>query len=141
MPAVDGIGVTGDSIEVSEADLAEEVEGLRARFATLKGVDRPAAESDFVQIDLAATVDGEEVQGGTASGVSHEVGSGQLLPGLDEVLVGMSAGDSTSFTTQLVGGEHAGRDADVAGTRQTRPEGGPPGPGGDLPPPPSEVGT
>ena len=119
MPALDGIAVTVDSIEVSEADLAEQVEGLRARFATLKGVDRPAAESDFVQIDLAATVDGEEVQGGTASGVSHEVGSGQLLPGLDEVLVGMSAGDSTSFTTQLVGGEHAGRDADVAVTVKT----------------------
>jgi trigger factor len=42
------------------------------------------------------------------------VGSKQLLPGLDEVLVGMSAGDDTTFTTQLVGGDFAGRDADVS---------------------------
>jgi trigger factor len=44
------------------------------------------------------------------------VGSGKLLPGLDEVLVGMSAGGSTTFETQLVGGEHAGEEATVAVT-------------------------
>ena len=57
-----------------------------------------------------------EVEGGSATNVSHEVGSGKLLPGLDEVLVGMSAGDATTFETQLVGGEHAGEDATVAVT-------------------------
>ena len=69
-----------------------------------------------MQIDLAATVDGEEVDGRPATNISHEVGSGQLLPGLDEVLVGLSADDSTTFTTKLVGGDFAGRDADVAVT-------------------------
>jgi hypothetical protein len=44
-----------------------------------------ARRGDFVQLDLAATVDGEEVPGGTATNLSHEVGSNQLLPGLDEV--------------------------------------------------------
>src|SRR5690606_14737881 len=55
----------------------------------------------------------------SAKNVSHEVGSKRLLPGLDEVLVGLSAGDSTTFTSQLVGGEYAGRDADVSVTVRT----------------------
>jgi len=82
-------------------------------------VERAAQVGDYVQIDLAATVDGAEVPGGTASNISHEVGSKQLLPGLDDVLVGMSAGESTTFVTQLVGGDYAGRDADVAVTVRT----------------------
>jgi trigger factor len=69
-----------------------------------------------VQIDLSAMVNGVEVEGGSATNVSHEVGSGKLLPGLDEVLVGMSAGDSTTFETKLVGGDHAGDEASVAVT-------------------------
>jgi trigger factor len=72
-----------------------------------------------VQVDLAATVDGTEVPGGSATNISHEVGSNQLLPGLDEALVGLSAGDTASFTSQLVGGDFAGRDADVAVTVRT----------------------
>jgi trigger factor len=90
--------------------------GLRERFATLKNTDRPAQNCDYVQIDLAATLDGAEIEGGSATNVSHEVGSGKLLPGLDVALVGMSAGDATTFGSQLVGGEHAGREADVSVT-------------------------
>ena len=51
--------------------------------------------------------------GGSATNISHEVGSKQLLPGLDEVLVGLVAGADATFTTQLVGGDFAGRDAEV----------------------------
>src|SRR6201999_1489139 len=100
-------------------ELEEQIEALRERFATLKTVDRPAAEGDYVQLDLNATVNGEEVEGGSATNISHEVGSKQLLPGLDEVLVGLSAGAEASFKTQLVGGDFAGRDADVAVTVRT----------------------
>jgi trigger factor len=116
LPAIDDIEVTVDALEVPESEVDEQVQGLRERFATLKTVDRPAATGDYVQIDLAATVDGAEVPGGSASNVSHEVGSGQLLPGLDEVLVGMSAGESQEFTSKLVGGDLAGREADVSAT-------------------------
>jgi trigger factor len=114
LPDLAAIEVTVDALAVSEDDVEEELKGLRDRFATLKTVERTALVGDYVQIDLNATVDGEEVPGGSATNVSHEVGSGQLVPGLDDVLVGMGAGDSTTFTTQLVGGEHEGRDAEVA---------------------------
>jgi trigger factor len=119
LPALDGIEVTVDAVAVGDNEVDEQVGALRERFATLKTIERAAANGDFVQIDLATSVDGREVPGGTASNMSHEVGSGQLLPGLDEVLVGMSAGESTSFVTPLVGGEFAGHDADVAVTVRT----------------------
>ncbi|WFE21446.1 trigger factor [Solwaraspora sp. WMMD937] len=119
LPDLSTIEVTVDELEIDEKEVEDQISGLRERFATLKTVERPAQEGDYVQIDLAATVDGEEVPGGSASNLSHEVGSKQLLPGLDEVLVGLAAGAATSFVTQLVGGDYAGRDADVAVTVRT----------------------
>jgi trigger factor len=119
LPDVSSIAVTVDELQIADTEIEEQVTGLRERFATLKTVERAAQDGDYVQIDLAATVDGEEVPGGSATNISHEVGSKQLLPGLDEVLVGLAAGDSTSFVTQLVGGDFAGRDADVAVTVRT----------------------
>ncbi|MFV2013357.1 MULTISPECIES: trigger factor [unclassified Micromonospora] len=119
LPELSTIEVTVDELQIDEKEIEDQIGGLRERFATLKTVERPAQEGDYVQIDLAATVDGEEVPGGSASNLSHEVGSKQLLPGLDEVLVGLAAGAATSFVTQLVGGDYAGRDADVAVTVRT----------------------
>ena len=116
LPSLDDIEVTVDEIKVGDEEVDEQLTGLRERFATLKTVERAAGNGDYVQLDLAASVDGEEVPGGSATNVSHEVGSGQLLPSLDEVLVGMSGGGSTTFTTQLVGGDFAGRDAEVSVT-------------------------
>jgi trigger factor len=120
LPDLSAIEVTVDATSVTDEDIDGQVDGLRQRFATLKTVERAAADGDYVQIDLVATVDGEPVEGGTASNISHEVGSGQLqLPGLDEALVGLSAGAEARFSTALVGGEHAGRDAEVAVTVRT----------------------
>jgi len=119
LPDLGSITVTVDPVEVGEAEVDEQLGSLRDRFATLKTVERAAQIGDYVQLDLAATVDGAEVPGGTATNISHEVGSNQLLPGLDEAVVGMGAGDATSFTTELVGGDYAGRDAEVSVTVRT----------------------
>ncbi|GAA5182641.1 trigger factor [Rugosimonospora acidiphila] len=119
LPDLEGIAVTVDEIQIGDNEIDDQVSALRERFATLKTVERAAQVGDYVQIDLAATADGQEVPGGSATNISHEVGSNQLLPGLDEVLGGLSANESASFTTQLVGGEFAGKDADVAVTVRT----------------------
>lgn len=119
LPDLSTVEVTVDELKIDDSEIDEQVQSLRERFATLKTVDRAAGEGDFVQIDLNATVDGEEVPGGSASNLSHEVGSKQLLPGLDEAVVGLAAGASTTFTTQLVGGDHAGREAEVSVTVRT----------------------
>jgi trigger factor len=119
LPDLTTIEVTVDEVQLGDEEVDEQVKSLRDRFATLKTVERAAQIGDYVQIDLAATVDGEEVPGGTATNISHEVGSNQLLPGLDETLVGIGAGDAATFTSQLAGGEYAGRDANVAVTVRT----------------------
>ena len=105
-----------ENTEVGPDEVEEYLGDLRERFASLRGVDRPAAEGDFVSIDLSASASGKLVEDAQASGVSYQVGSGTLLDGLDETLTGMSAGDATTFTAELAGGDHAGEQADVSVT-------------------------
>jgi trigger factor len=116
LPDYSTLAVEVDPIEIEDDAVDEQLEGLRARFGTLKGVDRGAQDGDFVSIDLAAEVDGEPVDEASTEGLSHEVGSGQLIDGLVEALVGLKAGESKVFTTKLVAGDHAGEDAQVTVT-------------------------
>ena len=116
LPDLAGMPVTVDDAEVSPDEVEEYIAGLRERFASLKGVDRPAGTGDYVSIDLSASVDGKPVEDAQASGISYEVGSGSLLDGLDEALTGMSAGDTGTFTAELASGEQAGQQAAVAVT-------------------------
>jgi trigger factor len=116
LPDLSELKISVDTIAVSDEDVEKELESLRARFGTLKGVERPAAEGDFVSIDLSATVGGEDLPEASTEGLSHEVGSGQLIDGLDEAIVGLSEGESKTFTTKLVAGEHAGQEAEVTVT-------------------------
>lgn len=103
------------------ADDAVEVElnNLRARFGSLKGVDRPVQDKDFVSIDLSAVVDGKEVEEATTNGLSYELGSGELIEGIDEALIGVEAGGSKEFESTLVAGEYAGKKATVTATVQS----------------------
>ena len=116
VPDLTDMPVTVDDAEVSPDEVEEYIAGLRERFASLKGVDRPVETGDYVSIDLSASVDGSPVEDAQASGISYEVGSGSLLDGLDEALTGMSAGDAGTFTAELAGGERAGQQAEVAVT-------------------------
>jgi len=116
LPDLSSLAVTVDDTLVTPDEVAERLAMLQDRFASLKGVSRPVQEGDHVSIDLSASVDGEPVEDAQASGLSYQVGSESLLDGLDEALVGMSAGDSKTFRTELAGGEFAGREADVTVT-------------------------
>jgi trigger factor len=116
VPPFESLEVTVDDVKVTDDEVGQQLESLRARFGTLKGVDRPVADNDFVVIDLSATVDGEEVPDASTKGLSYEVGSGELVEGIDDALPGAQAGESRTFTTTLVAGEHAGRQAEVTVT-------------------------
>ncbi|MFM9376411.1 trigger factor [Gordonia sp. VNK21] len=119
LPEFSSLAVQVDPVEVADADVEAELDSLQQRFGTLVGVERGAADGDFVSIDLTATVDGETVEEATTEGLSHEVGSGNLIDGLDEALQGLKAGESTTFTTKLVAGEHADAEAEVTVTVQS----------------------
>jgi trigger factor len=116
LPDINGMPVTVDDADVTPDQVEEYIGGLRERFASLKGADRPAAEGDFVSIDLSATVDGKPVEDAQATGVSYEVGSGRMLEGLDEAVTGMAAGETKTFTAELAGGKLAGTPAEVTVT-------------------------
>jgi trigger factor len=116
LPELDALEVTVDPITVNDEEIDAELQSLRARFGTLTGVERPAQTGDFVSIDLSATAAGNEVPEAATEGLSHEVGSGQLIEGLDDAIVGLSAGESRVFTTKLAAGEHAGQEAQVTVT-------------------------
>ena len=116
IPDLEALKIEVDPIQVTDEDVDAELESLRARFGTLTGVDRPVQDGDFVSVDLSASVDGKEVPDAATQGLSHEVGSGQLIEGLDEALVGMKAEEIKVFTTKLAAGEHAGEEAQVTVT-------------------------
>ena len=116
LPDLASLAVTVDDTLVTPDEVAEYLSSLQERFASLKSVQRPVEADDYVSIDLSASVDGTPVEDAQASGLSYQVGSESLLDGLDEALVGMSAGESTTFRTELAGGEFAGREADVTVT-------------------------
>ncbi|OBF44565.1 trigger factor [Mycolicibacterium peregrinum] len=116
LPEFDALKITVDPIQVEDDEVDAELQSLRARFGTLTGVERGAQEGDFVSIDLSATVDGTEVPEAATEGLSHEVGSGQLIEGLDDAITGLKVGESKVFTTKLAAGEYAGQDADVTVT-------------------------
>lgn len=106
-----GLKLEVDAAEVTDEDVDAEVDELRARFGTLKVVERPIENGDFAVIDLVARIDGEVID--EAKGLSHEVGSGELLEGTDEALLTLTAGEETTFESTLLGGEKAGEKAEI----------------------------
>ncbi|MBD3756539.1 MAG: trigger factor [Microbacterium sp.] len=114
LPALDTVTVEIDAVETDEAAVDAELDRLRGRFGTLVTVDRPAAKGDFVELNLVATIDGAEID--RAEGVSYEVGSGELLEGIDEAVDSLTAGEDTTFRSTLVGGDNAGQEAEVSVT-------------------------
>ncbi|HET7405850.1 MAG TPA: trigger factor [Mycobacteriales bacterium] len=116
LPDYEGLPVTVDDAVVGDEEVNEQVDGLRERFAVLTGVQRPVETGDYVMIDIKSSADGEEIDAASATGLSYEVGSNYLAPGLDEALVGLSEGESKTFTTSLAAGPRAGDDIDMTVT-------------------------
>ena len=116
LPEYEGVSARVPDREVTDEDVEEQVQALRERFGSLVDVDRPAEDGDFVVIDLVAHHEGQVVEGADLTGMSYQLGRGGMLEGLDETLVGMSAGDSREFGSQLVGGDLVGESVDVTVT-------------------------
>ena len=105
---------------VEEEQIDEEIERLRDRLATLETVERAAQTGDHVVIDYVGSVDGTEFEGGTGRDQLLELGSGRLIPGFEEQLVGASAGDeravNVTFPEDYQATELAGQEAQFAVT-------------------------
>lgn len=113
LPDYEGIAVEVKDASVGEDEIDRQLDELRKRFATVKPTDRPVADGDLVQLDIAGSIDGEPIEDYSISSYSHEIGSGGLIEGIDEVLAGVSAGETVDFTFQPEGGPHAGTDVNL----------------------------
>ncbi len=83
---------------VADEAIDEEVERQRERLATLDTVERPAEMGDHVVVDYLGMIDGEPFPGGEGRDQLVELGSGRLIPGFEEQLVGASAGEQRAVT-------------------------------------------
>lgn len=89
----DSINVERLSAEVADADLDNMLEVLRKQNTRFETVERAAQIDDQVNIDFVGKVDGEEFAGGSAKGTQLVLGSGRMIPGFEDGLVGAKAGE------------------------------------------------
>lgn len=118
LPDLDSIEVEAPMPELAEDGIEEQISVLRERFATTTDVDRAAAEGDQVTIDLVGKQNGEELEDATAQGITYIVGQEGMLDGLAEAVTGLSAGESSTFESELVGGPLRGERVDITVTVQ-----------------------
>jgi trigger factor len=102
-----------DALDVPDTLVDNQIDILRNRFGSRETVERPAAEGDIVTISLVASQNGEPLADATADDVEYTIGSGQMLDGLDEAVIGLSAGESATFSSTLVSGPLKDEAADI----------------------------
>jgi trigger factor len=101
LPPYRGIEVERPSLEVTDEHVDAQLERLRERFAQLEVIGRPLAKGDFAQIDLRATHHTEEIPELTRTDFLYEVGSGTVVPELDNELEDKRKGDILRFNATL----------------------------------------
>ena len=111
-PDYEGLAVERPTLRVTGAEVDDQLDRLRDRFAELEDVGHPARRGDYVTIDVRATVHGEEIPEGTAKDLLYEVGSGTGPAQLDEELQNARKGDILKFNDTLpeAAGERAGQE-------------------------------
>jgi trigger factor len=120
LPDLDAFVVEVDGAEPTDDEVTEQVDALRARFATLTDVERPAQDGDVLLVDLSGACEGEEVEDLMASALSFEVGGKEEpLPGFDDAVRGAVADDVRSFSFPAEAGQYEGKDIDVTVTVTT----------------------
>lgn len=97
LPAFAELELKRPTADVTDADVDSMIAKLREQRKTWQPVERAAASSDRVTIDFVGSVDGEPFEGGSAQDVPLELGSGRMVPGFEDGLVGAVAGEERSL--------------------------------------------
>src|SRR5438270_556608 len=98
-----GLRVTVPSPDVTDEEVDGQLDRLREQFGELQTVSRPARDGDHVLIDLSGYRHSEQIEGLTADDFLYELGSGSVVPELDEQVRGTKAGDILKFTAAVPG--------------------------------------
>jgi len=111
----EGISVERLSSEILDSDVEEMIDTLRSQRMRYSEVDRASQNEDKVNMDFEGFVDGEAFEGGKAEGADIILGSGQMIPGFEDGLVGLKAGEEkdleVTFPEQYQAENLAGKDA------------------------------
>lgn len=97
LASVESIEIERPVADVNDQDVDTMIENLRKQRATWNEVDREAKEGDQIVIDFTGSIDGEEFDGGKGEGMPLELGSGAMIPGFEEQLVGVKSGDDKTI--------------------------------------------
>lgn len=122
VPDFSKIAVTVPALKVDDEALEAELDNLRSRFGELKDTKRKLKTDDFAVIDIEATIDGEKLDEASTEGLSYQIGSDDLIKGLDTALRGLKSGEDAEFTTTIEHGEHKGEEATIKVTVQQTKE-------------------
>ena len=109
LPAYDTLTVTVANAEATDADIDEQLDHLRSRFATLKDVDRAAADGDVLLVDISGTTaEGDAIEDLSGSALSYELGTDGMLPGFDEAVRGAAKDETRTFEFTPQNGDWSG---------------------------------
>ena len=115
LPAFDSLTVEVEPVALEEADIVEQIDSLRGRFANLAEVDRASADGDVLLVNIVGkTESDDEVEDLSASAMSYELGTEGMLPGFDDAVRGASKGESRTFEFTPQNGDWSGVPLTVA---------------------------
>ncbi|NBV90381.1 MAG: trigger factor, partial [Actinobacteria bacterium] len=121
LPTYSELKVIVDDPEVTDEAVEEQLNDLRARFGSLKTVERSANDGDIVVVDLRGSHNDVEVPDLSAQGLSYELGSKGMVDGFDDAVRGASADEVRNFVFTPTNGEWTGKAVVVEVTvRQVR---------------------
>jgi trigger factor len=109
------LSITRQTAEVTDQDVEKMIDLLRKQQASYEDIDRASEMNDIIIADYKGTLDGEVFEGGTAQDAKITLGSGQMIPGFEEGLVGKKAGEqleiNVTFPVDYQSEALAGKDA------------------------------
>lgn len=113
---LEGLEIEVPTFEVTEEDVNNQLEEMRARYAQLvEKTEEPAAEGDQVWMDFKGYVDGVAFEGGEGHDYQLELGSNTFIPGFEDQMIGMKQGETkdikVTFPEEYHAEELAGKDA------------------------------
>ncbi len=101
------VKISRPSADVNDADVETMIEVLRNQQATFEASDKPSEDGDQLNIDFVGTHKKEEFAGGSAEGQDLVLGSNSMIPGFEDGLVGLSAGEETVLKLKFPKDYHA----------------------------------
>ncbi len=110
LPDFSELAIEVSDNEVDDESVAAQLDELRGRFATVTPVERAVADGDLVVVDVVGEHEGDELDEYTSAGMTFEVGTGKMIPGFDDAIVGATEDDTVEFTHTPDEGDHAGKE-------------------------------